>query len=325
MARFLFKLCLYLVLLISVSAAVSIYFNKVVMQTSIAVRKEKQLEALFDSTEYLFLGDSHVMSDINPEFFPNSFNYGIGSENTIQTYYKLQHLLNNTPCGEHIKCVILSFDLHTLSEQRYEKWFNISFYNRFMSYLKLGFETGRVGEFLIKQLQTYFWPYANQGGAILQTIFNIKSERQNERLMDKGYVLHHGDLSKSPDSTQIATARRRNTFLLGPEGYAINDAILLKYCKKTVELCNSKGVAIVLMTYPISHHLSHTMLEDYTIDLPEDRYKKLLSDGTDCQYLSYYDIYFDQAELFYDTDHLNEQGAKLFTEKVRDDLKELGL
>ena len=325
MTRFLRNLLLYLVLLALVSAAVGIYYNKVVMRTSIVVRKEKQLEDCCESTEYLFVGDSHVESGINPAFFPESFNYGVGSENPIQAYYKLRHLFNDTPCGKHIKCVILSFDLHTFSERRYEEWINISYYNRYMSYLKLGFITGRVGDFTLKFFQSYLWPYANQGPAVMSAILKGTTEREELRLMDKGYVSRHGVLSDLPDSTQIAIAQRRSEFLLGSEGYAVNDRALLKYFRKTVDLCESKGIAVVFMTYPVSIYLSRTMQEDYSIKPPDERYKQLLGSYSDCPYLDYYDLFFDRTELFDDTDHLNDEGARLLTERVRDDLRVLGL
>ena len=79
------------------------------------------------------------------------------------------------------------------------------------------------------------------------------------------------------------------------------------------------------MTYPVSVHLSRATLKAYPIGLPEERYQTLLSNYSDCPYFDYYDLFFDRTELFDDTDYLNDEGERLLTERVRDDLRALGL
>ncbi len=63
-------------------------------------------------TETLIVGDSRVMTAINPELIPNSKNIAQNSESYIISYYKLKFLLKN---NTKVKKVILSFSYPSFS------------------------------------------------------------------------------------------------------------------------------------------------------------------------------------------------------------------
>jgi hypothetical protein len=87
------------------------------------------------------------------------------------------------------------------------------------------------------------------------------------------------------------------------------------------EKCEKNGIKLILVTPPVTEFFSNLLVKKghknhEVIDFIADSFKNI----------SYYDYSNFQLsdKYFYDLNHLNEDGAKLFTEKFLKDLNSKG-
>lgn len=124
----------------------------------------------------------------------------------------------------------------------------------------------------------------------------------------------YGDVVKKPEADQMEPDEyfKSNPIEL-PE---IND-ICIKNLNDLYSYCEDKQASLVVAGYPIAYgKYSDFTKQDF------DEFQNKLESALDCEIISDYSDYFLPYNLFYNTGlHLTNEGAKVRTEKLIDDLK----
>ena len=97
--KFAKRMALFLLILIVLILTINMIYSKFILEKITIYRLDKIYNQYINNLtekelDFAFLGDSHTMMASNPQYIPNSFNFGLGAENYIITYYKLRHILN---------------------------------------------------------------------------------------------------------------------------------------------------------------------------------------------------------------------------------------
>ncbi|MBU0691292.1 hypothetical protein KKC97_13305 [bacterium] len=330
MPRFLFRLFIFLVLLTVISAGISMYYNEFVMKYSILLRKERQFEAFCDSTKYLFLGDSHIMHGFNPDSIGGSFNLAMSSENTMQTYFRLRYLLNESPCGKNIRCVFLPFEQHTFSSQRLNvypetAWSITWYYRQFVDSFEEDEYADNWFSLAKLHLQFYLWSYRNQGMVIAQSPANWFGKPDSLRPILKGYLPRCENFSILPDSLQISYSKERSVYHFDPSKYNLHEPVLIEFFEKILKLCESKNIPVILLSLPVTREYYECGKNEFGIGTEHHELDSVLARYSKIYRLDYTDMFFDRNEYFADPDHVNEAGANLLSKKIAEDIAVLGL
>lgn len=95
-----------------------------------------------------------------------------------------------------------------------------------------------------------------------------------------------------------------------------------KYIKAIVDICKEKKIKPVLITCPITKDV-FVSLKDNPIYFDLNSFVDILKvDIPDLEYFNYIDLFLNDDEYFYDNNHLNLTGRKIFTKQLIKDLKE---
>jgi hypothetical protein len=325
MKTFATKILLFLLLLIPVSATLSWFNNTVVMRQSIVLRKDAQFREFCPDTRYLFLGDSRVMMGANPEYIEHAFNFGMSSENYVQTYYKLKYILEHPSCETKPACILLSFDQHSFSTQRLAEWAYDFYYFRYMSPLQAGRATGDYGEYLLRYLKVKVWSYQNQGSTMMDWIAGNLHLQKKEREMYRGYIPRHANFTELSDSAQTAQATRRARFNFGSTELLLYNPVILECFRKTLDLCAEHNIKVVLVTYPVTAIYSELAQTTYGADSVCEPLDAMLRERPEIYRINLLNEYANRLDLFDDSDHLNREGARLFSLRVAELLDQNGL
>ena len=99
------------------------------------------------------------------------------------------------------------------------------------------------------------------------------------------------------------------------------DEMDMEYFLKTLELAESRNISIIFIKYPVTKEYNEYMKERNITrdDYYSEIFTRINSTIENYTSLDYHD-YFNDSSLFYDPHHLNINGAKLFSEKLHDDL-----
>jgi len=108
----------------------------------------------------------------------------------------------------------------------------------------------------------------------------------------------------------------------------IIDSFLLYYLIEIIRLAERNNMGVILLSYPVREEYDSYMskmnisIEWYHKTVLSNIYNEFQKNLT---LLDYHDVFFDNPEYFYDTDHLNPNGSEVFSKRVYEDMKEMGL
>lgn len=260
--------------------------------------------------DILFLGDSHAQTAIHPDIFPDALNMAQSSEELVFTYYKLKHMLRVCP---ELDTVAISLSFHTLlhyeekvpafadeSMMRYalllEDYEKIDEWNKLKSfwlhilYWKLGLPN------------KFIWDYTSQAYRKAQTF-----EKAPYR---GGYISHE---EAHIDSADINEIMKRHFFPDGDKACLLSH-MQLYYLQSMIQLCRSHEVVLIFYNSPVSKKYAQAMPLQYAVWLQAAYAYLNRQEG--CFVFDYHTA-MESDGHFYDHDHLNLKGAKLFSEKLR--------
>ncbi len=191
----------------------------------------------FDATTVI-IGDSHLMSSLDPELLPNAMNVCDGAESYVATFYKLKRILADNPQMNH---VLLGFSYNNLSANQDDR-FTIhrtkGFFDKYYpvfplelpEYVKLN-ETKFYHSFVEKMML-----YPNLGKKVIEGGFRNRTTRLNdadvEDTIDKHYF--------------------KGDSLVGDSEFAP------QYLDSIVYLCHVKNLELTLIAAPL--HASYREL-----------------------------------------------------------------
>ena len=327
------RIVLFLLLFIPVSLISGLLYNYLI--TSRIYNKEAA--QLPQSTETIFMGDSHAMCAFNDSIIPNSFNASRNSESYFQTFNKLNWILNSNP---QIRTVVMSYSPHNISIGQNEiilygdRYFPIldkrskeiilkaktlgliSYnHNRYINWL---YDLKHLLMFYFLELK---WNWGipvnmNENWKYITEPKKSDAKMYLHPLFTTRYTSDHSNLN---DRNTQATLNGH--FYTG--GNSDWSDIMVSYLIKIGELCASNKATLLLVSTPLHNSYKRAIPQDIL-----SRYY-LLADSLTTLYnfivfADYSDLEF-QDKLYGDGDHLNYSGNKIFSESFSKNLDQLKL
>ncbi len=271
------------------------------MSLTIIERTDRDFVNSKNHIQYLILGDSHALNAINSELWMNSFNFSSQGENYAGTYFKLNHILNQT--NKIIDTVLLPIDLHNFSFAQSKRIEPSYYWVRYINYGEWGKRRQNQFHFFNKYMQGKVFPYTENFEQLITQIYESKSPLVPKRI--KKFSLHMNKES----GTQL---RVKNHF---EKKYYVDDD-LLYYFKKSLSLCQSKNIPILLIKYPLTYEYYKNALDYIDIAHFYNKIYSIAAKTPATTILDFQDDFFGKDSLFKDPNHLNKEGATIFTHMV---------
>ena len=267
-------------------------------------------ENLNNTINFAFFGDSHTANSINLDMINNnSFNFAIGDDNYVETYYILNKILYQD--NIKIETIVLEMDLHTFSEKlRVEKnYFKyLIFYSNFLSLEEISnFNKLDYTDLFIKKN----FPLIGNGFELRYLIFK---PTQTE-ISNTGFIKVEGSFANMSKNDRIITAQKKVLLHFNKNDTLIENTSFT-YFLKIIELCEKNNISVVIISYPISeeYFLSYENMNfnreeynSYVLAQVDSIYSKNYT------YYDHYNIYFNNSNYFKDSDHLNYEGANNYS------------
>ena len=243
--------------------------------------------------DVLILGDSHPQKSIQPELFSNAKNISQQAEPYILSYWKLKKILES----HQLDTLILGFAPHNISEFNdlkfsKEKWAPEMFRR---SYPIENFEA------IENQISVDFKSYYKT--LWKQISFYPKKDHQN-------YIGQYS-INESSDVSDWQKIINRH-FYWDDEQLGVSE-LSISYLDSIVEISRKNNMTLVLVNTPVH--------ENYANQIPADVQNKFENLKRKYQDQA---IIFDFNKnhnypntLFFNSDHLNEKGAKQFTNTLK--------
>ncbi len=319
MKVFLIRLCVFImVYLFVINPLLGLYFDKIVMKDSLLRRADEQFSDL-DILDVLVLGDSRSMVAVDPDLIPMSFNFSTNGESYLQTYYKVSTILDRNELG--VEVIVIPLDLHSFSSFRTERINDPLYWRRYIDFLDL---SRRLG--LLKSLDvlvdSWFFPYS---GYLMPTGVNFEFLIGNRTMQDlnlgfRPLQQHFGSLPGEERNSVARSMVRRQL-----EGNDPLDERLLLCFGDIVDLCSKTGVEVVVVSYPITEE--YLSIAESTVTRQDIILASagVLEEYGNVHLLDYSRLFSGATEYFSDSNHLNEEGARLLTLRLAEDLDELSL
>lgn len=249
-----------------------------------------------NNTSILIAGDSHPQKSINPQYFRDAQNISQTAEPYVLTFWKLKKLFTSYVPDT----LIIGFAPH-----------NISRFN------DLKFSDERWSWEMFKRsypIQEYR-TIANKISVDYLTFYKVLW-KQTGWYPKKDHINFLGNYSNS-DATYIDDAEdviKRHYYQNGIE-WGVSE-LAVTFLDSIVTLASSKKINLIMVSNPVHekylNHIPVPIMEKF--DELMDKYK-----GCCIVFDKTRDHYPDS--LFLNSDHLNEMGAKQFTEELKDYIK----
>ncbi|HNS16583.1 MAG TPA: hypothetical protein PKH94_06135 [Bacteroidales bacterium] len=313
--KMIIRFLLFLALLVIVNFILDRAFKAFSVHNIINETMDRQYVDYRGTMKYLTIGNSH--NCINTHILGNSFNYGSPSENFIQSYYKLKHILEEIP--QKPQNLILQADISSFGPKIANRFEYNSYWIRYIDY----FELARIKEdrdVLTRWLEGRFISYAGNYKDIQLSIFYRIKVKTLE--IYNGYRPHRDYRNFANEPNRQIVAWNKAKLLLSHETFL--DPSIAVYFEKILQLCQEKQISVIMVRIPMSKEF----YEEESKIVPVDELYGAVEEIA-CRYpvyegmMDYHDLFFDHPEYFFDPDHLNIKGADLFTQRLVKDLGEV--
>jgi hypothetical protein len=239
----------------------------------------------------LIMGDSHVMTSLNDKLLPNSLNISQDAESYPVTYFKLRSLATSNK----IDTVILGFAVHNISDFNDQK-----FSNRFWSdeLFNRIYPITTFNDF--KAIEINYWSYTR---SVIKNLLLYPKGKHNTYLGKFKVIKKQLNLTKQKPELAI------NRHFYPNNKEAGTSQLSLSYLDSLMELCKEKHINIIFINTPIHPEYEKRIPEKIYLKYNEIRDNLVLEGYT---VLNYSKIY-TRADYFADYDHLNNNGATIFS------------
>ena len=259
-------------------------------------------------------GDSHAMIAVQTKFLGNAANMSQLGEGYVIRYYKLRHNLRKNP-GK-ITTLILPADLHSFSPAMGGNYQVISS-SRYVNYADYMWHNGFSARALKNFIHYYLFPYADLIPELHKRLPRQQEERQSQR---RQRIVR--SLAETGVSQQQLQRVLRGHF--GEQREWMSDTAF-RYFQRMKALCQRNDIRVVFVRFPVSRLYFEAASEVVPVEEIDRFTQQLVDDWPGAILLDYRDLYFDRDDYFADLNHLNADGSKSFSLRVRDDLIRLGV
>lgn len=293
MKKFLFKIFIFINIILICNFVLYIYSNKVYFN-KYEIKPSNNFETfLFADSHGAYIGEATNKYGV--------FNFSSPSESYVDIKRKLNFLISE---GYNVKRIFLSVDNNMISKTR-----EISNNNDKSIYYTSNYDYSDYFSYFKDKYLNYYFPILNTKIAILlrANIFNFfLNNLSSSNLINQKYKNNKSfDWSCMSKNSQIthSVKRKKNLFSSKPSDKLKNTLTeILLICKKN-------KIEIVAIKFPLSKSfLSQIHDIDYNSDSIILNFKLPL---IDCQKL-----FINNDSYFEDQDHLNEIGSEEFSKKI---------
>ena len=277
------------------------------MKESILSRTDRQFEQFGNEIKYMILGDSHSQYGLDPDILGESFNFSSSSGSYINAYYKLKHILNNT--DKTVKTVILPLDTHSFSSWYFEGPSNSWYWIKYVDFREVGRYRKKSLLYSVLKIQAYWAPYIGKRESFLRFI----ETKDKERKIINGFI----PLDEEPDDMGTLDDKAREIIKHHFEGKKLYDESIMHYFWKALEICDNNNMRVVLIRFPVTQQYMNAALNWIDEKAEEELMRGIKIKYPKATVLDYRNIYFNNPQYFKDADHLNRQGADLFSQLIK--------
>jgi hypothetical protein len=260
----------------------------------------------------LICGDSHLGCALDDKIIPNSINTCMGGECYYYTYYKLKKILHN---NNNLKHILLGLSFHNFTENRDNRIYKTeetkNMYPRYFLILENREKLSLLEKNTTGLLESI--PY------IFKNAFIVFS-KPNKYTNYPFWGSFSGNESTNLSDTNIKAAINRHYFNNNSDSLQSFSALQLEYLMKIIDLCSKKNIQLYLINTPVSN--------EYFSKIPEKfishyyNITKKLKSNRNVKMLDYHNYQLTK-NCFRDADHLNSNGAKIFSEKIVSEINNL--
>jgi len=259
----------------------------------------------------LICGDSHPMCALDDKIIPDSINISLSAECYYYTYYRLKKILNN---DNDLKYILLGLSFSNFGENRDNRIYKTEEIKNMYPKYFLILENREKLDLLKK----------NPNGLLKSTPYILKSAittffKPNKYANYPFWGCFHDSKNTNLSDENIKAAINRHYYNNNFDLLQGFSALQLEYLLKIIDLCNKNNIRLYLINTPISN--------EYFSKIPEkfiNHYYsivKKLKFSKNIRILDYHNYQLPQ-NCFGDADHLNSNGAKIFSEIIMDEIND---
>ena len=313
--KFAIRLLLFLVLALAVNFLLDRAFKAFSVHNSVNRMMDEQFAAYDDTLKYLAMGNSH--NCVNTYILPNSFNYGSPSENYIQSYYKLKHILEKS--GKKPEYLLLQADISCFGPKIARRYEYNSYWIKYIDYIELA-KVMKTKNVAFKWFEGRFLSYAgNYKDIQLSILYRIKFRKLE---MYHGYRPHRDYRNFANEKDRKRVAWNKANLVLSKQGYF--DPTIRVYFDKILQICQEHGVKVILLRFPETKEFFEEEIRMVPVGRLYSEIDSIASKYAVYQgIINYQDMFFEHPEYFFDPDHVNVEGTDIFTKKLAEDLEKL--
>jgi len=308
MTLFLKRACLFSLPIIVTAVCLEVYIKS---SESAYLLKS----SYFKGQEYegIVLGSSHNQNAINPEYFSmKTCNVAMGSQDLKTDLLLLKKSIEHNP---NLKYVILEMSYHRFRENPKNYWRNSI--NEYFYDINVSKEVNFSKYFLLSSNLKFFRNFFGQILSSRKHVYNYNQFGFDKNDFDGIFKQMNYDEKKI---IQTAKKRLRSNNRSGPDSLVILRAV--SYLKKINEICIKNNIRLVLVAPPVYKTYSNEFRE-FNLNRRSKIIDLLYKVNPNLLWLNFEKSNSFNINHFKNDDHLNANGARLFTTMLNDSLKQL--
>ena len=273
-----------------------------------------------DEVTLVFLGDSHPQKSAKSDDIPGAYTLATSAESYPYTYYLMKYYLES---GEFNPSVaVVQIDPHGFMSSRFD-WLvdrDPAIWDPYMDYWEIDTITDEFGDLLPTIIRAKF-SLSGSWDLVLEEFWPTGIEVPEPLV--SGFAPQERDMSEySPEQlVDIGHERAANHFNEAEFG----DEVMVWYFQQLIDLLQAHDVAVVFVWYPVMEAYYDAAGEYVPLDDYPGTIEGFLDGRQPDLMLDYHDFFFGHPEYFADADHLNVDGAVLFTQDLLGELSQAGL
>ncbi len=290
-------------------------FLSVLISTSPAFMRDRELNEQKEPFDVVIIGDSHAML-LDPEALGNAANQSELGAGYMLMYYNLARHLKQRP--NLCRAVLVPTDLHSFTME----WGRFTADKRralYVDHLELARRDGESLRHGAEFLQHNVFPYASLPKTLGDSILPSKRDANLARMQEK---LHSSFSERSEEELRLAAEWIRGAHYRSESWFDDGQA---EYFNRILDLCEQHGVRVILVRYPVSDFYLETSSQCFPLEEHAAKVQELLASRAAPLVLDYQTVFAARRDLFSDSDHLNADGIETFTALLRDDLIRHGI
>jgi len=296
------------------------WYRHTVHRDSLPERRARDYAALDGPVDTLVYGDSHALSGVDPRLLGAAYTVALPG----QFPPKVHGLLATRIAQPGVRRVVLQADLHTFWAHP-ERWLLLRHYAPRVDYAALGRARGEPLPYLVRGLLGRFAPYVAQREMVVGYLADGRPPELawiRDRPLVRGAVLSSMRWLDRPaeERARLATERVEIHFRHGRDV----DAVALAYFRRALEVAREAGVGVVVVSYPVSPAYLAEAAARVDVAGIDRRLGEVLAAHPEVRRLDARSLFLGRASLFADPDHLNHQGARALSRRIRAELDALG-